>query len=668
MKFTRPQKKILYPTFFVLLCCFSMPTFAFLKADGQEIVDSTGTPILLRGYGLGGWLVPEGYMLQFPGFGSPTDIRNKILDVLGPQNTDAFYAAYEANYVNRKDIEQIADWGFNSIRIPFHYKLFYDPATQDFREAGFALLDSLLDWCGDNGLYLILDMHCAPGGQNNGNISDSDGIEARLWTEPQTNQPLTINIWKEIARRYATDPRVGGYDLLNETVLPDGFSNQVLRDFFIQLTDSIRQIDTNHMIFIEGNWFATNFDLLTPPWDDNMAYSFHKYWSETDPGSIQGYLSIRAQHNVPLWMGESGENSNAWFNEAIRLFEDNNIGWCWWTHKKLNTLTSPYSAKRPQNYQTLLDYWDGNGTKPSQSFATTAMMELAENLKIENCDYRPGVIPALMDPEFRTTPRPFVQRSLPGQINAVEYDYGTQGIAYIDSDYKVTNGWWSSIWNNGWEFRNDGVDIERSQDTQGHQYNVGWIETGERLMYTTEIAAGGTYQAHVRVASQDGNGLFLFVLDGQPVSAQTSVPATGGWQNWTTVVNDSVHLTAGTHQLMILVTRGGFNLSSMTFFLTAVGIDDKNDANNPLKFSLSQNYPNPFNPATTIQYAIPKTAKVVLKIYDITGKLIETLVNQTQVAGEYSINWQAKNLPSGNYFYKLQAGEFSQTQKLTLLK
>ncbi|HQV33902.1 MAG TPA: cellulase family glycosylhydrolase, partial [Calditrichia bacterium] len=152
----------------------------FLGVNGTAIVDDAGQPYMLRGYGLGGWLVPEGYMLHTPGYGSPTDIRNKIADLLGEQDTEEFYRRYRANYVNEQDIQQIADWGFNSIRLPFHYDQFYDTATQTFRDLGFNIVDSLLSWCRPRGIYVILDMHCAPGGQNNGNISDSDGVLARL--------------------------------------------------------------------------------------------------------------------------------------------------------------------------------------------------------------------------------------------------------------------------------------------------------------------------------------------------------------------------------------------------------------------------------------------------------------------------------------------------------
>ena len=86
------------------------------------------------------------------------------------------------------------------------------------------------------------------------------------------------------------------------------------------------------------------------------------------------------------------------------------------------------------------------------------------------------------------------------------------------------------------------------------------------------------------------------------------------------------------------------------------------------EFSLLQNYPNPFNPTTTIKYSIPKKSYITLKVFDILGKEIETLVNEEKTAGNYHVEFNASNLPSGVYFYRIQAGSFNQVRKMILLK
>ncbi len=88
----------------------------------------------------------------------------------------------------------------------------------------------------------------------------------------------------------------------------------------------------------------------------------------------------------------------------------------------------------------------------------------------------------------------------------------------------------------------------------------------------------------------------------------------------------------------------------------------------PQKFELSQNYPNPFNPSTKIEYSVPTDSKVVLKVYDVIGREIKTLINEEKAAGNYKIQFDATDLTSGIYFYKIQAGSFSQVKKMILLK
>jgi len=83
---------------------------------------------------------------------------------------------------------------------------------------------------------------------------------------------------------------------------------------------------------------------------------------------------------------------------------------------------------------------------------------------------------------------------------------------------------------------------------------------------------------------------------------------------------------------------------------------------------LEQNYPNPFNPSTTIRYQLPVASEVKLEVYDVLGKKIATLVNERQSAGSYQVVWNASGLSSGTYFYRLQAGTFTQTKKMILVK
>jgi hypothetical protein len=88
----------------------------------------------------------------------------------------------------------------------------------------------------------------------------------------------------------------------------------------------------------------------------------------------------------------------------------------------------------------------------------------------------------------------------------------------------------------------------------------------------------------------------------------------------------------------------------------------------PLEYSLAQNYPNPFNPSTTIDYSIKSAGEVTLKVYDMLGKEVASLVNAGQEVGSYSVEFNAANLPSGMYVYRLSTNNFVDTKKLILLK
>jgi len=652
----------------------------FLKTSGTEIVDKNGNEILLRGMGLGGWLVPEGYMLHTSAFAnSPTEIRNKIKALIGEEKADSFWDLYYENYVNKQDIDRIAEWGFNSIRLPMHYDLL-TPRDQSgvYIEEGFAVIDSLLSWCEENQLYLILDLHCAPGGQNSGNISDYDPAFPSLWDSEQ-NRQKTIDLWREIAGRYANEVWIGGYDLINETAWELPPDNQPLRDLFISITNAIREVDTNHIVFIEGNWYATDFNGLNPPWDDNMVYSFHKYWNENSQSSIQYLVNLRTAYNIPLWLGESGENSNQWFTDCIKLMEDNGIGWCWWPHKKISSVAGPLSAPLTPEYDYLLRYWKGQVSAPAVDYAVNALTNQAMKLNINECTYNNGVIDAMFRQVTTNEVIPYSENNIPGIIFASNYDYGKNSYAYKDSLYDNTQGNGGPAWNNGWVYRNDGVDLERCNDLPSNGYNIGWTSTGEYLNYTINVQQSGVYRIELRVAANQPGGKILLRLDDVNIGSLIDVPFTGGWQSWQSVYVNDIQMDAGWHKFTAMFFFGGFNLNYFDFALISTDVAEKTEEYH--EFALHQNYPNPFNPATRIKFSVPDSKPhnggflqmVTLKIYDILGNEVAVLVNEEMEPGEYEIEFSASggdgfNLSAGIYFYEIHAGNYSSVKKMIYLK
>ena len=548
----------------------------YLHQKGKYIVDGNDNEVLLRSMGMGGWMLQEGYMMESSGFANTQhELKVKIEQLIGKDGMNEFYDAWLTNYCQKEDIDSMAAWGFNSIRLPFHYNLFTLPIELEpvsgedtWLTKGFEMVDILLDWCEANQMYLILDLHAAPGGQGkDAAISDYDSSKPSLW-ESAENRRKTVALWKKLAERYANEPWIGGYDLLNETNW-DMPGNTLLRNLYNQITAAIREVDKNHIIFIEGNWFANDFTGLTPPWDNNMVYSFHKYWSYNDQGSIQGYLNMRNQYNVPLWLGEAGENSNVWFTSAIDLVEKNKIGWAWWPYKKIGSVTGTVTIPKTAGYQTLLNYWNGSGSKPSAENAKAYLMEQAEMLKLENCIVRRDVLDAMFrQAQGDKSPKPFKKHAVPGIIYATDYDLGGNNRAYFDVDtanYKVSTDVFTA-WNTGYAYRNDGVDIEKCNDAAGNNgYSVGWTNDREWMIYTVNIDSSALYDFELRYAAQGSAGKFHIELNGVEITPVTSLSASGGWAVWKTLQIKDVILPKGKHQIKLYIDKAGFNINYLKF-------------------------------------------------------------------------------------------------------
>ena len=462
------------------------------------------------------------------------------------------------------------------MRPALHYLWFTPPIEEEpvageitWLEKGFELTDSLVAWGTANEMYVIFDMHGAPGGQGaNADISDYDPSKPSLW-ESEANKAKLVALWYKIAERYADEPWVGGYDLINETnwSFPEG-NNSQLRDIYQRITDTIRLVDPNHIIFIEGNWFANDFSGLTPPWDNNMAYSFHKYWSYNTPGSLDYGLWVRDQYNVPVWLGETGENSNTWFTNLIALCEAENVGWSFWPVKKMGT-SNVLQVKRHEPYFDIVNYWGGSGSAPSADDAYNAVMQLAANHHIDNCVVQYDVIDAMMRQPFTTDIKPFKEHTLQDIIFASDYALGRNGHAYFDTDtgnYAGSSGSYSA-WNNGWSYRNDGVDIEVCSDTDTtNGYQIGFTNPGEFLVYPITNSTAQLVDVEIRAASGVTTGAYVVLeADGKVISDRIYMPFTGGWGNWRTNSANNLLIPEGDLNLKLIFTEGSANLNFIRF-------------------------------------------------------------------------------------------------------
>ncbi|MCX2573219.1 cellulase family glycosylhydrolase [Pedobacter sandarakinus] len=579
-----------YSRSILLLFLFSLFYFqgfgqGFLKANGKMIVDEKGNNVLLRGFGLGGWMLQEGYMLKINKNGQQYKIKAGIEELMGAKQTQAFYDAWLANHVRKIDIDSLKRWGFNSVRLPMHYNLYTLPVDQEpnkgeqtWLDKGFALTDSLLSWCKANQMYLILDLHAAPGGQgNDANIADRDPSKPYLWTSEE-NQKKTIALWKKLAERYKNEPTVAAYDILNEPNY--GFQNPEqdrngtkeklnapLRKLMVEITKAIREVDQKHIVIIEGNGWGNNYNGIFPLWDSNTVISFHKYWNYNDQASIANMVKARDEQNAPIWVGETGENSNVWFRDAIHLFETNNIGWSWWPLKKIGA-NNPMEIKSNPNFEAVVKYLDNGGEKPKESNVYSGLMELAIYSRLENTIIHHDVIDAMIRQPFNNETKPFKPNLIQSNsiIYAVDYDLGRNNFAYFDkdtADYHVATNK-RSAGNRGRIYRNDGVDIEKDVNLY-EKYYVSSIEQGEWLQYTLNVKKSGTYTLKANVASKNDDGKVSFSIDSEEVLRNITIPSTGNDKVFSLFEVGKIKLKKGIHKIRIKADEGGYNFSYLQF-------------------------------------------------------------------------------------------------------
>ncbi|MFA6469910.1 MAG: cellulase family glycosylhydrolase [Bacteroidota bacterium] len=377
----------------------------FVTTKGTSIVTPDGKPMLLRGINLGNWLVPEGYMFKFTHTNSPRRINEAFTQLLGPEEARKFWKEYRDRYITREDIAFIKKSGLNSIRVPFNYRLFVseDHETR-FEGPGFEMLDRVIRWCSEEKLYVILDMHCAPGGQTGDNIDDSDGYPFLF--ESSTAQQLTVDLWKEIARRYAKETIVIGYDFLNEpiaTYFPAPQFNHLLEPLYKKIVAAVREVDTNHIVFLGGAQWNTNFTIFNPPFDSKSIYTYHKYWCDTTQEMVQEYVDFMKKYSVPIWMGESGENKDQWIDSWRRLNERNNFGWCFWPYKKMDASSNMVSVKRTSEWDSIITfvnkprttYKEIRDARPATMVVKKAFADYLENCQFKYCTVNAGYMKAL---------------------------------------------------------------------------------------------------------------------------------------------------------------------------------------------------------------------------------------------------------------------------------
>ncbi|MEC9262052.1 MAG: RICIN domain-containing protein [Pseudomonadota bacterium] len=515
----------------------------FVSTDGTKIIDEQGNELFLSGINLGNWLVWEGYLMMGDfNYRTHTQFFNELSSALGSSDRAAeFEYQWRLNYVDEQAIADLKALGFNSVRVPFNYNLFW--WNNQLRDNGFEYFDRVIEWCRKYDMYVLLDMHGAPGYQNPGDHADNVNSNASQPRDSVTfwdgnNVQIAATIWRHIANRYKDEPVVWGYDLINEPVPQDGREYELLPSL-ITLRNAIREVDNNHIIVAEGSWWGSDLSKIdwtngqtqaqtgiNYQWDSKLVYQIHHYGPVAD---TMGREDITNNLNIPLIIGEYGETDEANLLAITNWAKQELAGYFPWSFKKMSHDRTLWTVPANSDYEQVKAYINHGGTPPTHLY--DAMLSFAQN-NVRNGHsshtwhqgFYEGVKP---DPQA-TSCQNAARFSLPGQIEAEQFCEA------------------------------EGVELETTSDVNGGQ-NIGYIDAGDYTQYNISVATAGQYTFQARVASLDTAGQINIQLNGSSV-ASLSTPVTGGWQSFTTI-ETSVYLPAGDHALRLVYPYGGFNLN-----------------------------------------------------------------------------------------------------------
>ena len=357
----------------------------FLRIQDDKVVDGNGEHVLLRGAGLGGWMNMENFITGYPGH--ETQHRAAMLKVLGKEKSDFFFDKFLEYFFTEADAKFFASRGLNCIRLPFNYRHFEDDMNpRVLKESGFKHLDRVvelvsfdLSWfthlinngqCAKENIYTILDMHTVPGGQNPDWHSDNVSNYAAFW-DFKDHQDRTIWLWEEIAKHYKDNQWVAGFNPINEPCDPEHYR---LPAFYNRLEPAIRKIDPHHILWLDGNTFAMEweqFENILP----NCVYALHDYTmmgfptGERYKGTSEQKIKLERQfvrkalfqhtHKLPSWNGEFGpvyadprmDNNAEEINQErynllgaqLEIYDKYQIPWTIWLYKDIGVQGMVYT-------------------------------------------------------------------------------------------------------------------------------------------------------------------------------------------------------------------------------------------------------------------------------------------------------------------------------------
>jgi len=330
-----------------------------LQVDGQRIATKAGRAVTLRGVGLGGWMNMENFITGYP---STESLQRKALrQALGDDGYRRYFERFLDVFFAEEDAALLASLGLNCVRLPVNYRHFEDDmAPFELKDEGFQLLDRAIERCARHGIYTVIDLHALPGCQNQHWHSDNPTHWAFFWAHKHF-QDRAVHLWEAIAARYRDNPWVAGYNPVNE---PGDVSGTAIWPFYQRLHEAVRSIDPDHVLFLDGNRFSTEFDIFAEVWP-NTVYTCHDYAlpgfadGGDYPGESRGeyvdrdvveqqFLERTAfmrETGTPVWIGEFGpvytgderrdEMRYRLLADQLEIYAEHGASWSIWTYKDI---------------------------------------------------------------------------------------------------------------------------------------------------------------------------------------------------------------------------------------------------------------------------------------------------------------------------------------------
>ena len=325
----------------------------YIQVNGDHF-ERNGEKIMLRGWAFGSWMNFEHFMLGMPGTNSM--ILEAFGKAYGEERAAELADRIITDMVREEDIRYLKELGTNTVRIVLGYHWFWDDAEPFvMKEQGLRYLDRVLKYCADNGMFAILDLHSTPGSQNTDWHSDNrTGVE-QFW-QYRCFQDQVVWFWEEIAKRYADNPWVVGYDVINEPGW--GVKAEQINSFYARVIEAVRRHDSHHILFLEGSDFGRDFSTLEAVDDPQISYTVHFYPFVLEENILDPALDDAKRMEIfteifdrqiketaklhrPLWCGESGYEIQDGQEEFyamllmhnIELCESRGISWNLWTYK-----------------------------------------------------------------------------------------------------------------------------------------------------------------------------------------------------------------------------------------------------------------------------------------------------------------------------------------------